>query len=69
MDVSVERVHKRHTPGRRAIAHKLDSEQAGQRADVAVGGADTDWVRLVLTMLTNFQIRYYMFNVAYLPLE
>lgn len=36
--VSVERVYKRHTPGRRAIAHQLDAEQAGQRADMAVSG-------------------------------
>lgn len=35
--VSVERVHKRHTTRRRAVADKLDPEQAGQRADLAVG--------------------------------
>lgn len=57
---SDERVHKRYTSGRRAITDKLDAEQAGQCADLAVGAA--------LPCAIYFQIRYYMFNLAYLPL-
>lgn len=34
---SVERVHKRHIAGRRAVSDKLYAQQARQRADLAVG--------------------------------